>query len=356
MNTPSSRFFEYRYNLRTNAFVWVSHHAKSAIGYTAAELINQKHRLWRTLVVPEDLSSVREHHAKLVLQNQGYRVCFLRIKDKNKTILYAKIKDYPISFRHENCIELEGICRIFDPLTWEIKKNLPEAIRQQQLVLYFQPIANLLTHDVVGYEALSRWITPSRIYYPDQYIQHISGTDVERLFITNQTQQLIDFLSQIPDHIWVSFNIEKSVLLKENFPAIPSRWANRIHIEILETVPIHFSVVHEGLKFIKSCGHSIYVDDFGAGFSLATYLSNLPISGVKLDKSITENVPHNSKQLQFLKLMIPFFLEQGLDIIPEYIQTIEQVRWFLAQGCTLGQGYFFGKPQPPNVIFQRQDW
>jgi diguanylate cyclase len=103
---------------------------------------------------------------------------------------------------------------------------------------------------------------------------------------------------------------------------------------------------------LKSLGIGIEIDDFGTGYSSISYLRNLPVSMVKVDRSILAQTNGNISQNEFIAAVIQLIRAAGLEAVFEGIETREQVERLLDMGCVSGQGYYFSRPVPEAAMLE----
>jgi EAL domain-containing protein (putative c-di-GMP-specific phosphodiesterase class I) len=124
--------------------------------------------------------------------------------------------------------------------------------------------------------------------------------------------------------------------------------ASRLDVELTETAlfDISSSRIAE-LDALRELGVSVYVDDFGVGFSSISHLRDLPVSGLKLDRSFTSGVEESGSKSHRLSIGLSGLATAlGLSAVAEGVETAEQARVLAEQGWPKAQGYYFGRPSP----------
>ncbi len=127
-----------------------------------------------------------------------------------------------------------------------------------------------------------------------------------------------------------------------------------LEIEITENIQVFSSsIIHNHLHDIEQAGISIAIDDFGIGYSNISYISSLPISKIKIDKSFMSSIGANLKGEAILRAMIILANNLKIDVIAEGVETQEQRDFLETNNCLLVQGYFYDKPLDEDQFIQR---
>jgi EAL domain-containing protein (putative c-di-GMP-specific phosphodiesterase class I) len=160
----------------------------------------------------------------------------------------------------------------------------------------------------------------------------------------------------------ISINVDARQLNQHNFlerlktliGGYPNFQAGSLELEILETTAI--SDRKHANQIILECeaiGVGFALDDFGTGYSSLTYLRQLPVKTIKIDRSFVTDIDSNPKDLAIVESMINLALTLDRCLIAEGVETIEQGEILIKRGCELGQGYAIAKPMPAEKI---PDW
>lgn len=240
---------------------------------------------------------------------------------------------------------------------------LQYAIYNNELMLYFQPQYNLYTEEITGFEALARWLQPEKGFIPPtKFITLAEETgqiyDIEKLIISSALNQKLKFEKAGRFDLNISINLSSKALSSElNFQRVIEVFNDynidysHIIIEITETSIISdIKIAVERLKKIKSFGIKIALDDFGTGFSSLTYLKDLPIDIVKLDRGFVNSIETNNKDALIIKSILYLALDLNLEVVAEGIETKEQLEYLRKYKCKSGQGYLMSKPMPIEEI------
>ena len=238
--------------------------------------------------------------------------------------------------------------------------DLARAIENGDLVLHYQPIHELATRAVVGYEALVRWQHPTRgLLLPGAFLPLIDDRNLSTVLGSALVEQAATFLTESPtDTTWVSINVSADQLGDSEFAdkvlgAIGAHHLSpqRIVVELTEAslVAPNTRIRHE-LTELRNAGVPILLDDFGTGVSPLSYLRDLPVSGVKLDMSFVAGIPEDPAGARVSRALGALARELGLATIAEGIETEAQAQFLSACGWRYGQGWLFGVAQPAATV------
>ena len=236
--------------------------------------------------------------------------------------------------------------------------ELRSAIERGELVLFYQPQVCISTGRVVGVEALIRWRHPQYgLLAPDTFIPLAERSGMI-LSITRwvletalaETAPLRDSGSAID----LAVNLSPRALHDPELPAVVARLAaqleptaSRLKLELTETTiatdPEH---ARELLERLRGLGIGIAIDDFGTGFGSLTYLRNLPVDEIKIDRSFVRDAHEDGPDSAIVRAIVALAGELDITVIAEGVETREMLDRVGKLGCNSAQGYFLGRPQP----------
>jgi diguanylate cyclase (GGDEF)-like protein len=241
----------------------------------------------------------------------------------------------------------------------EIESDLREAIENDELVPYFQPIVDLASGRIVAFEALARWILPSGSFVPPNLFIPLA----EEMGIIGELGEQILRRACIeaakwPADIKVAVNLSSLQLGRHGFIqeiehalADSSLAPERLELEITETVPlIENAAMREILHALKQRGISIALDDFGTGYSSLSYLRSFPFDRLKIDQSFVREIPSHEGTMAVIRAMLDLARSLNVRTTAEGIETEQQCIWLQARGCSEGQGYLFERPMPAAKV------
>jgi diguanylate cyclase (GGDEF)-like protein len=250
----------------------------------------------------------------------------------------------------------------YSPARLALAADLRRAIDQGELVLYYQPQAELGTGEVVGVEALVRWRHPERgLVSPDEFIPLAERTGL----IHDLTLSVLESaLRQL--HLWqqdglelvVSVNLSARDLLDLELPETIARLlegyeisAERLRLEITESViladPMRARVV---LGRLNAMGIELAIDDFGSGYSSLAYLKRLPVNEIKIDRSFVLNMERDDNDAAIVRSTIELARNLGLTVVAEGVENEETWRDLAGLRCDLAQGYYLSRPIPAEAV------
>ncbi|WP_395454937.1 EAL domain-containing protein [Acidovorax delafieldii] len=245
----------------------------------------------------------------------------------------------------------------------ESLEQIATAIAQRELVLYYQPQVNMQTGEVVGMEALVRWLHPQRgLLAPSQFLPVIEDHDMaiaigERVLdmALSQMAQWLAVGLRMP----VSVNVFSKQLQQEDFvhklrqalaahPSVPS---SALELEIVETSALQDMAQVSGLMHAcAELGVRFALDDFGTGYSSLTYLKKLPAELLKIDQSFVRDMLEDRDDLAIVQGVVGLSKAFNRKVIAEGVETVDHGRTLLAMGCVLGQGYGIARPMPAQQV------
>lgn len=245
-----------------------------------------------------------------------------------------------------------------------LENDLRQAIKRQEFQLYYQPIIDLQTKKIAGFEALVRWNSPERGFVsPGEFIPLAEETG---LILPLGAWILEEACRQM--NLWhQQFNFEQCLMISVNLSSRQFSQANlseqiqkvlaatglnpqSLKLEITEGMVMEsVESVIKSLELLKALGISISIDDFGTGYSSLSYLHRFPIDTLKVDQSFVKQMSESNSDLELVKTIIMIGHNLGMDVIAEGVETEEQMQVLRSLGCECGQGYFFAKPLPSEA-------
>lgn len=246
-----------------------------------------------------------------------------------------------------------------------IEHNLRLALEQQQFRLYYQPQIDLKTGQIVGAEALIRWLHPVRGLVPPAYFIPIAEergliVEIGGWVLREACRQIKQWqdagLPLFPVAINVSaLQFQRTNLSQDVMNVLRERG---IAPEFLELELTESAVLHDAEKMIlimlalKGIGVRVSLDDFGTGYSSLGQLKRLPLDKLKIDQSFVRGLPVDPDDLAITSAIIAMGKALKLQVIAEGVETQAQLEMLQALGCDEMQGYLAAKPMPAADFFR----
>jgi diguanylate cyclase (GGDEF)-like protein/PAS domain S-box-containing protein len=243
--------------------------------------------------------------------------------------------------------------------------ELRRGIERGELVPYFQPIVDLASGRVLGYEVLARWLHPDRgLLTPADFLPLAEETG---LLVELGAAMLRDSLAQLArwranGHAFancsLSVNVGTRQLVDPAFYRLVADLlaetgidADSLWLEITETALLaDVKAATVALRELRNLGLHLAVDDFGTGYSSLTYLKRFPVESIKVDRAFVAGLGIESGDTTIVDAVVRLGQALGLGVVAEGIETPLQLSRLRELGCDRGQGYLFGRPRPANLI------
>ena len=234
----------------------------------------------------------------------------------------------------------------------KILDTIKEAINDDRIIPFFQPIINLKNSKIEKYEALVRLKQKDGTYLPPfKFLDISKKSKYYHKITTIMLEKTIAMAKEFPQYRF-SLNISMIDILDEKFNQIffdlfakNILIASRIDIELLETEDLtDMKKVQDFIAKVHSYGSKILVDDFGTGYSNFSYFADLDIDTVKIDGSIVSEITTNKKKFHMLKSIYKFCKGMDMQNIAEFVESKEIALRLKEAGIKYAQGYYFSKP------------
>ncbi len=240
----------------------------------------------------------------------------------------------------------------------QIENALRMAIEQQQFTLYFQPQVDR-TGRIISAEALIRWNHPDKgLIAPNEFIPIAEETGMIQqigAWVIEAACSRIKLWQQVGrDYAYVSINVSSQQFRQKDFVTNVRRAivqadieSSRLMIEITESVLMQdINDTIEKMQALMELGIAISIDDFGTGYSSLAYLTQFPLSQLKIDQRFVKNIDVDKNSAVIVETIIAMAGNLGLKVVAEGVETERQLEFLVEKGCVVFQGYFFGKPVP----------
>lgn len=236
------------------------------------------------------------------------------------------------------------------------EQALRAGLRNEEFTLLYQPKVDARDHRLVGFEALVRWDRPGQgRISPLDFIPAAERTGLivplGALILTQACRQLAQWQAEGGQAVPVAVNVSPLQLLDAGFPAAVMRTLAEFKVppalltlEITESAAVtHMAQARDQIGQLRQQGVEVALDDFGTGFSSLNMLRGLPLSTVKIDRSLIDPMPAPDAAA-VVKSICDLAGVLNLEVVAEGVETIEHATAALGAGCNVLQGYFFAKP------------
>jgi len=246
-----------------------------------------------------------------------------------------------------------------------VETALYRALDRRELRLFHQPILDLQSGDVVGFEALMRWQqSDGTIVSPAEFIPIAEDTGT---IVPIGSWALLEALGQLRKWIddgvcspsaTMSVNVSPRQLSDPNFPAIVSEALTRsgvspqlLWLEVTESIMISEpELALATLRRLRSLGVRVALDDFGTGYSSLSLLQKFPLQRIKIDRAFVHGVADNPNDRSLVRTIVAMGRSLGLDIVAEGVESVHQLQVLSDLGCSKAQGFLISHPVPPDAM------
>jgi EAL domain-containing protein (putative c-di-GMP-specific phosphodiesterase class I) len=245
-----------------------------------------------------------------------------------------------------------------------LQRDLEQATRDESFVLYYQPRLSLATGLTVGAEALIRWPHRKRgLVSPAAFIPLAESTGQITAIGGWVLRNACASAQTWPLKWSVSVNVSarqlsEGALLQQVAVALDESGLSpdRLELELTESMLVDVTVdTLLTLSAIRDLGVGIALDDFGTGFASLAMLKRLPLTVMKLDRSLVRDLPGDREDAAIVRAVVQTGHALGLSVVAEGIETEQQRAYLSGIGCDEGQGYLFSHPLPLAQLQARQD-
>jgi diguanylate cyclase (GGDEF)-like protein len=242
----------------------------------------------------------------------------------------------------------------------KLENELRNAIKQQEFVLYYQPIVDVKTNKIACLEALLRWQHPDgRVILPDEFISFLEQNDlimsIGEWIIQTACEQIKSWGHLGEISIAINISVQQ---LNMNFISLIEKVlkATQLNPRLLVLELTESTLMQETqsniyiLRVLHELGVQISIDDFGTGYSSLAYLKNFTVDSVKIDQSFIANIPENTTSMAIVNAVIAMAHSLNIKTIAEGVEIKEQLDFLKKRNCDEYQGFYYSKPLPPDEL------
>ncbi|WP_443747828.1 putative bifunctional diguanylate cyclase/phosphodiesterase [Asticcacaulis solisilvae] len=250
-------------------------------------------------------------------------------------------------------LESDGLTRL------ALEAELRKAFISGEIHAWFQPIINLDTGVITGFEALARWVHPVRgVIPPDHFLGAARDlglmSDLGTIIMTASVRMLKKWMTayDLPQGFFISVNLSAPEIERPNLIDDVSRLIRdnglpngALKLEVTESDVMHDPVAAARvLDALRDAGAAVALDDFGTGFSSLSYLAKLPFDTLKVDRSFVLTMRDEASSEKIVRAILTLGRDMGLDVVAEGVEDQGLADRLAELGCHMGQGYGFAKP------------
>lgn len=241
----------------------------------------------------------------------------------------------------------------------QLQSELRKAIENKEFVVYYQPQVDLNTKKIVGFEALLRWMHPTKgVIMPNDFIPLAEETglivQIGTWVLSEACKQLKYWEQEGFDKLTMAVNISarqfKDQELVSTIQTIleeTNMKPNRLELEITEANALsNLEYTVKTIDKLENIGVSFSLDDFGTGYSSMNYLKSLPVHNVKIDKSFLDAIVGNSHEQKIVETIISLAQSLNFEVIAEGVEQYEQEAFLKNAKCNRAQGFLYSEPVP----------
>jgi predicted signal transduction protein with EAL and GGDEF domain len=247
----------------------------------------------------------------------------------------------------------------------QLETELRHAVERQEFRLWYQPIVSLGDRHVAGFEALIRWQHPTRgLLAPGTFLEVAEDigviAQIDEWALPEACRQAEVWRRQRGDGelLTVSVNLSAKAFGAASLVAVVADAlrvsglpARALRLEVTETTAIADTTRVRGvLAGLRGLGVRVSLDDFGTGYCSLSYLQQLQVDTLKIDRSFVSRIGLGDDHAEIIRMIVSLARTLGLEVVAEGTETVEQVEYLASLGCGYAQGYYFAKPQAPDAL------
>ena len=251
-----------------------------------------------------------------------------------------------------------------------MEQMLPEALEKREFQVYYQPKVDIRTGQIVGTEALARWIHNGEVIQPFRFIPTMERNGfiihLDLYILKRVCEAINEWIEKGYKLVPISVNISRNDIsggghdprmLAERIIRIIKEYdidPKYIIIEVTETTEASEQKdLYDFIRNMSEAGIATSIDDFGTGCSTLSVLRDFPVNEIKIDRSFINHETFSTQDQIIIKSIIQMARQLNLNVITEGVETEEQARFLLKLGCNHAQGYLYDKPLEQSVFESR---
>jgi EAL domain-containing protein (putative c-di-GMP-specific phosphodiesterase class I) len=243
--------------------------------------------------------------------------------------------------------------------------RLQEALDHHELILHYQPKVDMRHGKVLGMEALIRWKHPEHgVLPPGEFLPLVEHTGLSARigdWVLEQALEQLALWQRMGLDLSVSVNVSARHLQEPDFAQrltellarYPQSLGPKLELEVLETAALaDVAYTSALLDRCRRLGVRFALDDFGTGYSTLTYLKQLPVDVLKIDRSFVHNMLDDTQDLAIVEGVIGLARTFGCTVVAEGVESPAQARTLIELGCEIGQGLGLSPAMPADAVYR----
>ncbi len=247
----------------------------------------------------------------------------------------------------------------------KMESDLSRALARGELRLHYQPMIDLGNDEVVGFEALLRWLHPQRgLIYPVEIISVAEDTGlivpIGEWVLEEACTRIVEWQEryEAARNLTMSINMSSKQLMQPDFVAVVEGVldssgldASCLRLELTESVLMdNAESAVTKLAQLRARGVQTHIDDFGTGYSSLSYLQRLPVDTLKIDRTFVSQLTHQAESAEIVSAIITLARNLGMSVAAEGVETAEQAEGLKALACEYCQGFYYYRPLEDRSI------
>ena len=285
-------------------------------------------------------------------------------KTSHDLLRAADVAMYDAKRKSAGVVIYDEVIDAYSATRLQVASDLNKAVANRELVLHYQPKIDVASKAITGFEALVRWDHPQQgLLFPDQFIDLVEMSEIIHPF----TKQIIEIAMADKKSLEskgfdypIAINLSARNLIDDSYISWIESELNRhdlpsssIEIELTESAVMQEPEVAIGLlEQTSTRGIKIAIDDFGTGHSSLSYLKNLPVTSVKVDKSFVINMTTDKQYLAIVQTTLALARDLELKVIAEGVEDEQALAMLAEMNCDEAQGYGICRPLPLDDLLK----